>query len=144
MTEFSSAPDTDEVPLDVGYELEPRTQAISSDDLLEYTIASRDPNLIHHDPEFARASGLPGTIVQGTLKAGLLARFVTDRLGDRWQLDEFAVQYRGIDLAGASLTAHARIIQVEPGGDRIQVEAWLESMSGDANTRGRASLSKIR
>jgi acyl dehydratase len=124
----------------VGDELEPQAHTISKLQLLEYTIASRDPNLIHHDPEHARASGLPDIIVQGTLKGGLLARYVEDRLGPDWVVTEFAVQYRGTDIAMIPLIAHGRVAAVQPADGTVDIEVWLES-AGQANTRATATVS---
>jgi acyl dehydratase len=121
-------------------ELEPEEHETSKLELLEYTIASRDPNLIHHDPEHARASGLPDAIVQGGLKAALLARFVEERMGDRWHLDEFAVQYRGMDMVGETLTARGRVVSVDPSGQSVQIDVWFEDSDGSPNTRAHARL----
>lgn len=125
---------------EVAHELEPEEHQTSKLELLEYTIASRDPNLIHHDPEHARASGLPGAIVQGGLKAALLARFVEERMGDRWRLDEFAVQYRGMDLVGEILTARGRVVSVDESDRHVQVDVWFEDSTGSPNTRAHARL----
>jgi acyl dehydratase len=130
--------------ISVGYELEPWDFRICKEDLLEYTIVSRDPNLIHHDPDIARSAGLPDVIVQGTLKAGLLARFVTSRLGPTWRLEVFTVQYRGVDVAGETLFARARVTGVDPDGSRVEMDAWLETLNGQANTRATIVLSRLR
>ena len=124
----------------VGRELEAELHVISKLQLLQYTIVSRDPNLIHHDPDHARAAGLPDVIVQGTFKGGLLARFVEDRLGDSWRISEFAVQYRGTDVVGIPLTAQGKIVAFNPSDGSVQVELWLESASGEMNTRATAKL----
>lgn len=131
----------DEVIVD--FELEPARFEVSKDDLLRYTVASRDPNLIHHDPEVARASGLPNVIVQGTLKAGLLARFIGSHLGEGWEMEEFSVQYRGTDVVGQVLTARARVVSVDDSHSRIHMEAAMEDSSGAANTRGYAVLRRV-
>ena len=43
-----------------------------------YAGASGDFNPIHIDPEFAKAVGLPGTILHGLYMMGLVARASTD------------------------------------------------------------------
>jgi acyl dehydratase len=126
-----------------GYELDPATYEPSKLDLLEYAIVSRDPNLIHHDPEFARASGLPDVIVQGTLKAGLLALFVEERVGGRWRIAELAVQYRGVDVVSTPLTAHGRVVAVDEPAGTMSLDVWLQSPTGAANTRASVTLEQV-
>jgi len=46
-------------------------------DIVRYAGASGDFNPLHHDPEYAKAAGLPGVMAHGMLSAGLLASFVT-------------------------------------------------------------------
>ena len=50
---------------------------VTRTDLVRYAGASGDMNPIHHDEDFARASGLPSVMAHGMLSAGLLASFVT-------------------------------------------------------------------
>jgi acyl dehydratase len=127
----------------LGNELEPASFAVSKEDLLEYTIVSRDANLIHHDPEVARAAGLPDVIVQGTLKAGLLARFVTSRVGANWQVKEWYAQYRGVDVTGEALVARARVSAMSLDGSEMELDAWLETQAGARHTRASFTLSRL-
>ena len=112
--------------------------------LLAYASVSRDLNLIHHDPEFARASGLPDTIVQGTLKAAFLARLVTQFAGEAGSLRRLTVQYRGIDVPGAALTAYGVVERVDPDRGEVECSIWLESAAGERTTRGRAVIALPR
>jgi acyl dehydratase len=144
MTTCEPDPGTPAVPVRVGHELENQVHVISKLQLLEYTIVSRDPNLIHHDPDHARAAGLPDVIVQGTLKGGLLARFAEERLGGHWRISEFAVRYRGADVVGTPLTAKGKIVAVDPSGGSVDLELWLETASGDRNTSATAKFTAIR
>ncbi len=48
-------------------------RAFNQDDLSQFGRLSCDDHPIHVDPDFARASGLAGTIVQGSLILGLMA-----------------------------------------------------------------------
>ena len=48
-------------------------RAFTQDELSQFGRLSCDDHPIHVDPDFARASGLPGTIVQGSLILGLMA-----------------------------------------------------------------------
>ncbi len=62
-----------------------------------YAGASGDFNPIHIDPEFAKAVGLPGTILHGLYMMGLVARAnaaLAD--GDPRALKRLSVQFRGM------------------------------------------------
>lgn len=60
----------------------PRTVGpVSVTDFVRYQGASGDMNPIHHDADFARASGFDSPFAVGMWPAGLLASFVTDWLG---------------------------------------------------------------
>lgn len=50
-------------------------------DIVRYAGASGDFNPLHHDPEFAKAAGLPSVMAHGMLSAGLLGSFVTAWFG---------------------------------------------------------------
>jgi acyl dehydratase len=122
----------------VGDPLGPEVRETSRLQLLAYASVSRDLNLIHHDPEIARAEGLPDTIVQGTLKAAFLARLVTNFAGESGTLRRLTVQYRGVDVPGAPLTAHGLVEQVDPERGEVQCALWLENATGERTTRGSA------
>ena len=62
-----------------------------------YAGASGDFNPIHIDPEFAKAVGLPNTILHGLYMMGLVARSATDVAGgDPKALKRLSVQFRGM------------------------------------------------
>jgi acyl dehydratase len=128
----------------VGDRLGPEARDTSREQLLAYASVSRDLNLIHHDPEFARASGLPDTIVQGTLKSAFLARLVTRYAGEWGTLVRLTVQYRGVDIPGTPLTAHGVVDRIDPERGEIECEIWLESVGGERTTRGRAVVALPR
>src|SRR4051812_37014649 len=73
--------------------------------LVEYAGTSRDFNIIHHDRDFAKSVGLPDIIVQGSLKAGFLARLVDEWMGEAGRLRRLAVKYRGVDIPGQPMVA---------------------------------------
>jgi acyl dehydratase len=124
----------------VGRTLGPELRETSRLQLLAYAAASRDLNLIHHDPELARAAGLPGTIVQGTLKAAFIARLATGFAGESGTIKRLEVQYRGIDLPGAPLTVAGVVESVDAEHGEVHCVLWAESPSGERTTRATASI----
>jgi acyl dehydratase len=63
-----------------------------------YAGASGDFNPIHIDPEFAKAVGLPNTILHGLYMMGLVARANAEAVGggDPRSLKRLSVQFRGM------------------------------------------------
>jgi hydroxyacyl-ACP dehydratase HTD2-like protein with hotdog domain len=73
--------------------------------LFFFSAATYNGHRIHYDKDWARsAEGYDDVIVQGPLQAALLARAVTDWIGGRGRLVDYAVQNRAIALAGEQLT----------------------------------------
>jgi hydroxyacyl-ACP dehydratase HTD2-like protein with hotdog domain len=80
---------------------------VSADErqLFFFSAATYNGHRIHYDKDWARRDeGYDDVIVQGPLQAALLARAVTDWIGGRGRLVEYAVQNRAIALAGEQLT----------------------------------------
>ena len=64
-----------------------------------YAGASGDFNPIHIDPEFAKAVGLPNTILHGLYMMGLVARASAGAAGgDPRALKRLSVQFRGMGV----------------------------------------------
>ncbi len=73
--------------------------------LFFFSAATYNGHRIHYDKDWARSvEGYDDIIVQGPLQAALLARAVTDWIGGRGRLVEYAVQNRAVALAGEHLT----------------------------------------
>jgi hydroxyacyl-ACP dehydratase HTD2-like protein with hotdog domain len=73
--------------------------------LFFFSAATYNGHRIHYDKDWARTvEGYDDIIVQGPLQAALLARAVTDWIGGRGRLVEYAVQNRAVALAGEHLT----------------------------------------
>jgi acyl dehydratase len=66
---------------------------ITRTDLVRYAGASGDFNPLHHDPDFARAAGLPDVIAHGMYSAGLVASAVERRYGPGC-MARYAVRFR--------------------------------------------------
>jgi 3-hydroxybutyryl-CoA dehydratase len=86
-----------------------------------YAGASGDFNPIHIDPEFAKAVGLPGTILHGLYMMGLVARAnaaVAD--GDPRALKRLSVQFRGMGAPETEITVSGTVKSVD--GDTVVVD----------------------
>jgi acyl dehydratase len=81
-----------------------------------YAGASGDFNPIHIDPEFAKAVGLPNTILHGLYMMGLVARAATDVAeGDPRKLKRLSVQFRGMGAPETEIAVTGTVKSVADG-----------------------------
>jgi acyl dehydratase len=86
-----------------------------------YAGASGDFNPIHIDPEFAKAVGLPGTILHGLYMMGLVARAnAAVAEGDPRALKRLSVQFRGMGAPETEIVVSGTVKSVE--GDTVVVD----------------------
>ncbi len=89
-----------------------------------YAGASGDFNPIHIDPEFAKAVGLPNTILHGLYMMGLTARAATEAAGgDPGSLKRLSVQFRGMGAPETEIAVTGSVKSVEGGRAVIDVVA---------------------
>ncbi|MEX2108580.1 MAG: MaoC/PaaZ C-terminal domain-containing protein [Solirubrobacterales bacterium] len=81
-----------------------------------YAGASGDFNPIHIDPEFAKAVGLPNTILHGLYMMGLVARASTEAAGgDPRALKRLSVQFRGMGAPETEIVVTGTVKSAEDG-----------------------------
>ncbi|HEY7951306.1 MAG TPA: MaoC/PaaZ C-terminal domain-containing protein [Solirubrobacterales bacterium] len=89
-----------------------------------YAGASGDFNPIHIDPEFAKAVGLPSTILHGLYMMGLVARSATDAAGgDPKALKRLSVQFRGMGAPETEIVVSGTVKSVDGEKATIDVVA---------------------
>jgi acyl dehydratase len=89
-----------------------------------YAGASGDFNPIHIDPEFAKAVGLPNTILHGLYMMGLTARAATEAAGgDPKSLRRLSVQFRGMGAPETEIEVGGTVKSVADGKAVIDVVA---------------------
>jgi acyl dehydratase len=89
-----------------------------------YAGASGDFNPIHIDPEFAKAVGLPNTILHGLYMMGLVARAATEAAGgDPRSLKRLSVQFRGMGAPETEIVVSGEVKSVEDGRAVVDVVA---------------------
>jgi acyl dehydratase len=86
-----------------------------------YAGASGDFNPIHIDPEFAKAVGLPNTILHGLYMMGLVARAsAAVANGDPKALKRLSVQFRGMGAPETEIVVSGTVKSVE--GDTVTID----------------------
>jgi acyl dehydratase len=111
---------------------------VTIQDLVEWCGAEEDYLNIHYDEAAAKAAGLPGCIIQGTFKCGMLGRMVTDWFGESGTLRRISVSYRGMDFPGDTLTCRGKVTNnyIKDSESRIELELWTENQRGEKTTQG--------
>ena len=115
---------------------------VTRTDLVRYAGASGDFNPLHHDDEYARASGLPGVMAHGMFSAGLLASFVTHWFGPG-SVRRFKVRFRERVFPGDVLSAEGRVERIHstPQGERrAELELRLLRQDGTPVILGSAEV----
>ncbi len=79
-------------------------------DFVRYQGASGDMNPIHHDEEFAKASGFPTPFAVGMWQAGLLGTYATNWLGAE-NVRSFRIRFLEQVWPGDILTCSAQILR---------------------------------
>jgi acyl dehydratase len=89
-----------------------------------YAGASGDYNPIHIDPEFAKAVGLPGTILHGLYGMALVARAaIVGVEGDARSLKRLSVQFRGMGFPEQEITVTGTVKEAGDGRVVLGMEA---------------------
>jgi acyl dehydratase len=89
-----------------------------------YAGASGDFNPIHIDPEFAKAVGLPNTILHGLYMMGLVARASAEAAGgDPRSLKRLSVEFRGMGAPETEIVVTGTVKSVEDGKATIDTVA---------------------
>ena len=123
-----------------GAELPTVVKTPTTRQLVQYAGAAWDFYEVHYDLELARSKGLDSVIVQGALKSAFLGQVVTDWMGELGELKRLSVQYRGMDVPGATLRCGGVVSRKSDDGGETLVECdlWLESGEGERTTLGQA------
>jgi hydroxyacyl-ACP dehydratase HTD2-like protein with hotdog domain len=91
-----------------------------------------------YDPEAARAAGMPGTIVPGPLKVGLLYRAVDEWLGETGWIRQVRAAHRRPDRTNHPIDIAGRVARIyeEDGRRRADLELAIINQEGQPSVRG--------
>ena len=90
------------------------------------------------DPDFAKRVGMPGTMVPGPLKLGLIYRAIDAWLGDAVQIRQVRAAHRRPDISNRPIVVTgrvARVYQVD-GKRRADLEMAVVNQEGQPSVRG--------
>lgn len=95
-----------------------------------------------YDVDAARAQGMPGTLVPGPLKLGLLYRALDEWLAGRGWVRQVRAAHRRPDITGQPVTITGQVARVyeEDGATRADVELAIVNGEGQPSVRGFAVI----
>jgi acyl dehydratase len=100
---------------------------------------SQDWNLIHHDADFAAASGHSGVLLNTGWTSAFLARPVTDWAGGHGWLLQLGFQMRKPNLIGDLVQAHAKVTGLrDDDGHLVDLDVWIDNDRVGITTTGNA------
>ena len=112
--------------LHAGEEAFSLSKVVKREEVKAYADASGDQNPLHQDDNFARSVGFPGIIAHGMFSMALVAKAVTDWVGDPGALKRIRVQFRAPVFMDETLVAKGRVDQVDPSSGRVTLSVWAE------------------
>lgn len=115
---------------------------ISITDIVRYAGASGDFNPLHHDPEFAKAAGMPSVMAHGMLSAGLLGSFVSAWCGPG-SVRRFKVRFTDRVWPGDALIPSGRVVRTfaaPDGTSRAELALELTRDGGAPVVTGSAEV----
>ncbi len=99
---------------------------------------------LHHDQDYAVASGHPGIFYNTSWTQGLLSRLLTDWVGSAGWVSHLDFQMRQMNRPGDVVRCRARITgksqSQQDGRRRIELDVWLENDRLGITTPGHAEV----
>jgi acyl dehydratase len=117
----------DPATLQEGVELPPLEVAPGLGQVIRYCGMAWAFPPFFYDAEAARAMGMPGTIVPGPLKLGIVYRAVHEWLGDAGWIRQVRTAHRRPDRTGRPITVVGQVARVyeEDGARRADLELLI-------------------
>ncbi len=127
--------------LEVGAQIEPRTQIVTPRQLVQYAAVSQDFTPIHYNTAYAQSAGHTDIIIHGALKTAILSQWLADWAGGVSALKSLQTSYRGIDYAG-EVTCTGEIVakRIEDGVGIIDIDVQFRNADHEVTTPGKATV----
>lgn len=109
----------------VGDRLPTLERVVTREDVKEYAVASGDQNPLHLNDDAAKAAGFPGVIAHGMYTMSHLATCIVRWAGDVSALARLRVQFRAPVLAGETIVAGGKVIDVQTDRRTATLDVWV-------------------
>jgi len=110
--------------------------------IVDQISGSQDYNLVHHDREHARSTGVPDIFLNTGFLSAMLARLVTDWIGSEGWLERLQFQMRRMHHPGDIVTAKGKVTDkyVKDDVHYVDCDIWLENQREGVGTPGKATV----
>ena len=97
---------------------------------------------VHHDRDFARASGVPDVFVNTGFLGAALGRLLTDWIGPEGWLRTFRMEMRKMNLFGETMTLKGKVTgkYVQDGDHYVDADVWCETEAQGVTTPCKATV----
>ena len=93
--------------------------------------ANRDFNSIHHNSEFAKASGAPEMYANTLFLQGMWERLVRNYIGNAGTIEQIrGFRMGSFNTVGDTVLVHGRVADVEPETGRVTLTVWSTNATG--------------
>ena len=115
----------------VGEALEPAAFPLTVYRLVMAAGANRDFNSIHHNSEFAKASGAPEMYANTLLLQGMWERLVRGYIGSAGTIEQLrGFRMGSFNTVGDTVVVHGRVAEVEQDTGRVTLAVWSRNARG--------------
>jgi acyl dehydratase len=111
--------------------------------LMRWSGATENWHKIHYDQKFTlEHEKLPGLLINGSLKQQFLVQMLRDWAGADGRVWKMSFQFRGMNVAGETLTAWARVksMTTESTHGLVELEIGIRNEKGMESTPGSAVI----
>jgi acyl dehydratase len=110
-------------------------------DGIEQPARRRPPRGIHDDKDAARKAGFAAPIAGGAQTIAIVAQFLADNFGMRFvRGGRIDVSLTRPVIFGDTLTSHAKIISVDVGANRAELQIHVANQRGEQVLTGTAAV----
>ena len=125
-----------------GNEIPSVSLEITRNRIMMIVCATRDIFPLHHDPEFARASGYRAPTVATAFLQGLLGRCITDWTGPSGKIRRLSLTLKAPSYAGDTISAGGRVKRkyIDNGDHKLDCELAVVNQDGSTTVDAEATV----
>jgi len=121
------------------------TKTFTEDDVRRFVEITGDTNPLHVDEAFAAASRFGRRVLHGMLTASMFSTMVGMKLpGTGAVYRAQTLRFVRPAFVGDTLTAHFVVTSIDRAKHRLEIDAWIENVSGERVVEGTCETGLLR
>lgn len=110
--------------------------------MAKQTSGSQDFNLVHCDPDFARAWGHPAPFMNTGFMQGCFSRLLTDWIGDEGFIHKFHMEMRRSNYVGDTMVIKGKVTKkyIQDNEHYVEADIWAENEREGVTTPSRCTV----